>query len=67
VLYIAEGTCGGPTSSCVDDTPGCATSSGPMHGSRITPTVTAGQTYYVVVDGYNGRAGDYSLNVIPPP
>ncbi len=67
VLYIAADVCGAPAATCSDDTPGCGTTSGAQHGSRITPTVTAGQTYYVVVDGYNGRAGDYSLNVIPPP
>jgi hypothetical protein len=67
VLYISESTCGGAAFACVDDVSGCGTSSGPAHGSRIRPTVTAGRTYYVVVDGYNGRQGNYTLNVIPPP
>src|SRR5206468_2779778 len=35
-------------------------------GSRTTATVTAGQTYYIVVDGYNGRSGTYALTVQPP-
>jgi hypothetical protein len=67
VLYVSESTCGAPAFACVDDVNGCATTSGPAHGSRITTSVTAGRTYYVVVDGYNGRAGSYSLTVIPPP
>jgi hypothetical protein len=67
VLYVSAATCGGASLTCVDDTPGCATTSGAAHGSRVTPTVTAGQTYYVVVDGFNGRAGSYSLSVLPPP
>ena len=36
------------------------------HGSRITPTVTAGQTYYIVVDGYGTGAGAFRLTVEPP-
>jgi len=28
--------------------------------------VTAGQTYYIVVDGYNGTQGTFSLTVTPP-
>src|SRR5439155_1215909 len=35
-------------------------------GSRITPTVTAGQTYFIVVDGYAGAQGTFSLTVTPP-
>jgi len=66
VLYISESTCDGPGFACVDDVTGCSTTSGAAHGSRLRPTVTAGRTYYVVVDGYNGRAGTYNLNVIPP-
>jgi hypothetical protein len=67
VVYISESTCGGSPSACNDDTPGCGTGEpNDHHGSRITPNVIAGHTYYVVVDGYDGRAGNYSLNVIPP-
>jgi hypothetical protein len=66
VLYVSETMCGGPRAVCDDDTPRCATASGPNHGSRLSLTVVAGHTYYVVVDGYRGRAGSYRLNVIPP-
>ena len=59
--------CGGGEVGCVDDAVGCDTATGSGHGSRITATVAAGQPYYIVVDGYNGGAGTYSLSVIPPP
>ncbi len=68
VLYMRSGTCGGPELGCNDDTAGCGTGEpNEYHGSRLSPTVTAGQTYYIVVDGYNGARGSFSLNVIPPP
>jgi len=37
-----------------------------MRASRITPTVTAGQTYYIVVDGYGGAQGTFALTVTAP-
>jgi hypothetical protein len=67
VLYMSGTACGGAELGCVDDAADCATATGPSHGSRITATVTAGQTYFIVVDGYSGRSGNYSLSVIPPP
>jgi hypothetical protein len=68
VLYLRQGTCtGGSEVGCNDDTAGCTTASGPSHGSRVTPTVTAGETYFIVVDGYASRAGSFELSVIPPP
>ena len=66
VLYVAETTCGGSPLACGDDAVGCGTTAGARNGSRVTLDVTAGRTYFVVVDGYNGRTGTYSLNVIPP-
>jgi hypothetical protein len=66
VVYVSEGACGAPVLACVDDAVGCTTSSGNDRGSRLTPTVTAGQTYYVVVDGYDGTAGSFRLSVTPP-
>jgi hypothetical protein len=67
-LYVRTGSCGGPELGCNDDTVGCNTGEpNGYHGSRLSPTVTAGQTYYIVVDGYNGARGSFSLNVIPPP
>src|SRR5438128_1131430 len=67
VLYMRSGVCAsGPevVSGCNDDA--CANSSGLIRASRITPTVTAGQTYFIVVDGYGGSHGTFSLTVTPP-
>src|SRR5438876_2933328 len=67
VLYLRSGVCAsGPevAAGCNDD--GCANASGLNRASRITPTVTAGQTYFIVVDGYGGAQGTFSLTVIPP-
>src|SRR5207244_4893772 len=67
VLYMRSGVCAsGPevVSGCNDDT--CPNSSGLFRASRIMPTVSAGQTYFIVVDGYGGAQGTFSLTVIPP-
>ena len=59
VLYVRRGSCtSGAEVKCDDDTCGFA--------SSIAPTVTAGQTYYIFVDGYNGDFGAFSLKVTPP-
>ena len=68
VLYMRSGTCQtGSQNACNDDTSGCATGGSNSEGSRITPSVTAGQTYYIVVDGYGGASGNFTLSVAPPP
>src|SRR5881396_3512316 len=67
VLYLRSGVCsGGPevAAGCNDDT--CPNATGLFRASRITPTVTAGQTYFIVVDGYGGAHGTFSLTVTPP-
>src|SRR5437773_864413 len=67
VLYLRSGACAsGPevAAGCNDDT--CANASGLFRASRITPTVTAGQPYFIVVDGYAGATGTFSLTVTPP-
>src|SRR5438552_9408301 len=65
VLYMRSGTCGGGAEvACNDDA--CANSTGAGVASRITPAVTAGQTYYIVVDGYGSGQGTFSLTVVPP-
>jgi len=35
-------------------------------GSSIRSTVTAGVTYFIIVDGDSGQAGRFRLRVIPP-
>lgn len=67
VLYLRSGTCTGSQLACNDDTSGCPTSGSSNRGSRLRPTVTAGQTYFIFVDGYDGASGNFSLSVTPPP
>src|SRR5439155_21137997 len=67
VLYLRSGSCaGGPevATGCNDDA--CFNATGLYRASRLTPTVTAGQTYDIVVDGYGGAQGLYGLTVTPP-
>ena len=67
VLYVRGGACEtGTQLGCNDDAPGCIIGDGTGHGSRLTPTLTAGQPYWVVVDGYNGRSGNFVLTIVPP-
>jgi hypothetical protein len=68
VLSIRQSTCQtGPERACNDDTSGCGTGEpNDHHGSRVTVQVTAGQPYFIVVDGYAGGRGTFSLRVTPP-
>ena len=70
VLYLRQSACDvGTQIACNDDTTGCAISldgATPRRGSRATPTVTAGQTYYIFVDGYGSNSGSFSLSVTAP-
>ncbi len=65
ILYARAGTCTGSQLACNDDSP-CVTSNSAEEGSRLQIAVTAGQTYYVVVDGYSGGHGAFQLKVTPP-
>jgi len=52
--------CGGTVVACNDDF--CS------FQSTITPNVTAGTTYTIVVDGYDsGESGAFTLTVTPAP
>src|SRR5882724_8102879 len=67
VLYLRSGACASGSevaAGCNDDA--CTNATGLNRASRLTPTVTAGQTYYIVVDGYGGAQGLYGLSVTPP-
>src|SRR6185436_1065832 len=68
VVYVRSGSCAaGAEVACNDDAAGCFTSEpNDHHGSRLTVSVTAGQTYFIVVDGYASSAGAFSLTVVPP-
>jgi hypothetical protein len=55
VIYARDGSCGGSQIACGDDNP-C--------NSQISFAVTAGNTYFIVVDGFNGtHAGGFTLTV----
>jgi hypothetical protein len=58
VLYLRKGDCFGPDLACNDDSDACP-------GSRITPTVAAGETYVIIVDGAFGESGNFTLTVTP--
>src|SRR5438876_1000219 len=65
VLYLRSGSCvSGAEVQCNDDA--CTNATGLFRASRLTPTVAAGQTYFIVVDGYGGAQGSFSLTVTPP-
>ncbi|MEO6028891.1 MAG: hypothetical protein ABIR79_18665, partial [Candidatus Binatia bacterium] len=66
ILYVRAGVCTGTEEACNDDAPGCASATTSDHASRLDLAVTAGQTYVIVVDGYNGRSGSFTLTVTPP-
>jgi hypothetical protein len=71
VLYVRQTACtSGTQVSCNDDTQGCGTTLDhgfPHRGSKVTPTVTAGRTYFIVVDGHATSRGTFQLTVSPPP
>ena len=63
VLYVRNGGCTGTEIGChafeFPTQAGCSTS------ARVTPTVTAGTPYSIVVDGYfDSSAGNFALTVI---
>lgn len=69
-LYAYQGTCASGTSlACADDS--CAAPLGNPFASNLQAlALTAGQTYYFVVDGYGGASGPYTIEVTerqPPP
>jgi hypothetical protein len=68
IVSLRQPSCdAGPERACNDDTAGCGTGEpNDHHGSRIRPRVTAGVTYFIVVDGYGGARGTYQLSVTPP-
>jgi uncharacterized protein YegL len=56
-LYIFEGSCAGSPIACNDDFCG-------VQSEVDNVTLTAGTTYYIVVDGFASEAGDYALNIV---
>lgn len=68
-LYVYENACGpyqsGVFEACNDDL--CSTPSFPdPFVSAVSVQMTAGNTYYVVIDGWSpGDCGDYTLDITP--
>ena len=63
---MRTGSCGGAEVFCNDDTLNCPTQTNTYHGSSLTFSVTAGQPYVIIVDGYNGKSGTFALTIVPP-
>ncbi|MEN8164122.1 MAG: hypothetical protein ABFS37_08330 [Acidobacteriota bacterium] len=70
-IYVYENVCGSPALDCSDDA--CQAPSypdGPYNSELVSLSLTAGNTYYIVVDGYLHDYGDFVLHVesgTPPP
>ena len=69
-LYVYENVCPSGPHACNDDF--CSTPSflSPFVSALSNVALTAGNTYYIVVDGFAGAAGNYTLDVTgfaPPP
>jgi len=58
VLYVRKDDCFGPELACNDDSDTCP-------GSRVTPTVVAGESYLIVVDGFGKPATSRSTSGPP--
>lgn len=66
-LYVRSSSCDGSELACNDDTTGCwTTEPNDHHGSRLALQVVAGQTYFIVVDGFEGASGAFTLSIVPP-
>jgi hypothetical protein len=66
IVSLRGGTCtSGSQIACNDDFNGCTINDGTSRGSRVAPLLSAGQTYYIVVDGFGGAAGNFLLTVAP--
>lgn len=63
-LYVYEGSCGGTLIGCNDD--GCISPLSDYASVLSNVSLTAGNTYYIVIDGFGGDSGNYTLDVTPP-
>jgi len=71
-IYVFEGlaNCGVSDFACSDDDCTAPTYGSPYNSELIGLSLTAGNTYYIVIDGYGSDVGDYTLSVdvgVPPP
>jgi large repetitive protein len=58
VLYVKEEICTNPDIGCNDEGP-----TGPFGTSELSFTDLDAGSYMIIVDGWNGAAGNYTLNV----
>jgi len=58
LLTVHQGDCPGPLVACNDNAFNYC-----VPGSRVTPTLTAGVSYYIRVAGYTSAVGDFVLRV----
>ncbi len=63
-LYVYENTVPSTFYACNDDA--CTTPSypSPYVSELVNILFTGGNTYYIVIDGYGGEAGNYTLDII---
>ncbi|MHC4498587.1 MAG: DUF7901 domain-containing protein, partial [Planctomycetota bacterium] len=59
-VYVYEGGCPGTLVACNDDSCG-------YQSELIGVSLTGGNTYYIIVDGYGGDCGDYIIDVTSVP
>jgi hypothetical protein len=59
VIHVHNASCTGAELGCNDD--------GASEQSEVTLTLAAGQTVVVVVDGFNGTSGLFTLHIYPTP
>ena len=60
-LYVYENTCPGTVAGCSDDA--CSAPSYATYVSELMVDLTAGNTYYFVIDGYGSNSGNYTFSV----
>jgi hypothetical protein len=64
VVSVREGNCdSGAELQCNDDA--CSNVFSEPEASSILPLLSADQSYYVIVNGFSGDSGDFSLVVEP--
>jgi len=71
-IYVYEGiaSCGVTNFDCNDDACTAPSYGSPYNSELMGLALTAGNTYFIVVDGYGTSEGDYTLSVdvgVPPP
>ena len=60
-LFVYAGACPGTLVACDDDFCG----SPGWQSEVFNVLLTAGETYYIIIDGWGGASGDYTLDITP--